>query len=173
MHDLALEQGKLEAVHGDMETLRSAVKTRDLYLLLKSPIISADKKIAVIKAIFEDKFDVLTFAYLKLLVDKGREMYLPEITAEFNHQYKVHKGITSVRVISAAPLSDAVAKSLREQIIASGATTSKLDIDFQVDPDLIGGFILEFDNKRYDASVAQKLEDLKSQFSKNLYIKDF
>ena len=43
----------------------------------------------------------------------------------------------------------------------------------QIDPSLIGGFVLEFDNKRYDASVASKLNDLKSDFNKNQYVREF
>jgi F-type H+-transporting ATPase subunit delta len=48
-----------------------------------------------------------------------------------------------------------------------------LEIVTQVDPELIGGFVLQFDNKRYDASIAHKLDELRSAFSKNLYIKEF
>jgi F-type H+-transporting ATPase subunit delta len=58
-------------------------------------------------------------------------------------------------------------------VVASGITFDNLELQASVDPNLIGGFVLEFDNKRYDASVANKLEELKNQFSKNLYIKEF
>jgi F-type H+-transporting ATPase subunit delta len=97
---------------------------------------------------------------------------VPEITAEFAHQYKALKGITPVRVTSAAPLSEAVLEELRRRIIASGAATSQLELETKIDPELIGGFVLEFDNKRYDASIAHKLDELRGQFSKNLYIKE-
>lgn len=171
--ELAVDQNKFEAVSSDMNTLREAAKNRDLYLLLKSPIVHSDKKIAVLDAIFKGKLDSLTIAYLHLLVNKGRESYIPEITAEYVEQYKVMKGITTVRLTTATPVSDVVLDDLRKKIMASGVTTATLDIETKVDPDLIGGFVLEFDNKRYDASAAHKLEELKTQFSKNLYIKEF
>jgi F-type H+-transporting ATPase subunit delta len=170
--DLSIEQGKLEPVYADIQELQSAIRNRQLYLLMKSPVIHADKKLSVLDALFANRLEPLTMAYLRLLVQKGREMYVPEITAEFAHQYKALKGITPVRVTSAAPLSEAVLEELRRRIIASGAATSQLELETKIDPELIGGFVLEFDNKRYDASIAHKLDELRGQFSKNLYIKE-
>ncbi|MBX2891904.1 MAG: ATP synthase F1 subunit delta [Saprospiraceae bacterium] len=171
--DLAVEQGKLEKVSADMNTLGAAVKSRDLYLFLKSPIIHADKKNAALDAIFKDKLDSLTLAYLHLLVNKGREAYVPEIAAAFIAQYKSLKKITTVKVTTASPLSDAVLADLKKKLLESGATAENLDIETTVDPELIGGFVLEFDHKRYDASVAHKLDRLRASFSKNLYVKEF
>jgi F-type H+-transporting ATPase subunit delta len=171
--ELAIEQNKLPQVSADMNTLGTASRNRDLYLMLKSPIISADKKNAVLAAIFGKDMDVLTMSYLALLVNKGREQYLPEIAAEFATQYKVLQHITSVKVITAVPMSDAVLNDLKSRLLASGVTSENLDIETKVDPDLIGGFVLEFDNKRYDASIANKLAELKSEFTKNLYVKEF
>ena len=171
--DLAIEQGKLPQVNADVNTLAAAAKNRDLQMMLKSPIISNDKKNAVLKALFGSSMDSLTMAYLTLLVNKNREGYLPEIAAEFTEQYKVMQGITSVKVITAVPLSDSVLADLKARLLASGVTNAHLDIETKVDPELIGGFVLEFDNKRYDASVAAKLAELKSEFTKNLYVKEF
>lgn len=171
--ELAIDQNTVEPVHADMDTLRSATRNRDLYLLLKSPIIHGDKKMAVLRALLESKINPLTMAYLDLLVKKGREMYIPEIAAEFVTQYKTLKKITSVRVISAAPLSESVLDSLRTKLLGSGQTTVNLEIETVVDPTLIGGFVLEFDNKRYDASVANKLVELKSEFLKNQYVREY
>jgi F-type H+-transporting ATPase subunit delta len=171
--ELAIEQNKLEQVHSDMSSLKKAVAHRELALMLKSPIIQGDKKVAVIKALFRDNFDVLTLAYLELLINKGREMYIPEIVREFDLQYKILKHITSVRIISAAPLSEDAVEMLRSRLLDSKVTSDSLEIETVVDPELIGGFVLEFDDKRYDASIISKLNDLKAAFSKNLYIKEF
>lgn len=171
--DLAMEQKKLPQVSADINSLSQAIKNRDLYLLFKSPIISAEKKNAVLNALFQGKIDSLTMAYLNLLVNKGREAYLPEIAAEFAAQYKEMQKITTVKVVTAAPLSDAVLDSLKTHLLKSGVTHPNLDIETKVDPTLIGGFVLEFDNKHYDASVANKLAELKNTFTKNLYVKEF
>ena len=171
--DLASEQGKLDPVYADMQYLQEVVKNRDVYLLLKSPIIHADKKVKIVEALFSSKVDVLTMLYLRLLINKRREMYLPEIALAFDQQFKTLRKITSVTVTTATPMSESLLDDLRKKLLASGVTSENLDIETKIDPDIIGGFILEFDNKRYDASVEQKLKELKSQFSKNLYIKEF
>jgi F-type H+-transporting ATPase subunit delta len=171
--ELSIEQGKLEQVHTDMKMLHDAAKNRDLLLFLKSPVIHADKKIAAFKAIFGSQMDILSLSYMNLLANKGREGYLAEITAQFIEQYKVLKKITTVKVTTATEMNESVLENLRGKLIASGQASENIDIQTAVDPDLIGGFVLEFDNKRYDASVSHKLEELKTQFSKNLYIKEF
>lgn len=171
--DLAIEQGKLEQISSDVTTLQAASQNRDLYLMLKSPIIHTDKKIAVLDALFKGKLDSLTLSYLHLLVNKGRESYIPEIAEEFSGQYKILKKITDVRVVTATPLSDAVLADLKKKLLASGITSENLNVEVKVDPEIIGGFVLEFDNKRYDASVAHKLDELKATFTKNLYVREF
>jgi F-type H+-transporting ATPase subunit delta len=171
--ELAVEQGKLAQVQADMKVLQHAVQNRDLHLMLKNPVISNDRKAAAMDALFKSQFDSLTMGYLRLLINKNREGYLPEIAAEFGEQYKVLNKITTVRVTTATPMSDAVLEDLRKKILESGATSENLDLQTSVDPELIGGFVLQFDNKRYDASAAHKLDQLRAQFSKNLYVKEF
>jgi F-type H+-transporting ATPase subunit delta len=123
--------------------------------------------------LFGSSMDILTMSYLRLLVTKGREEYLGEITVEFASQYKILNKITAVKVTTATPMTESVMADLKVKLLESGVTNPNLEIETAVDPDLIGGFVLEFDNKRYDASVAHKLEELKSQFTKNLYVKEF
>ncbi len=171
--ELSNDQNKLSAVHADILTLQTAVQNRDLYLMLKSPIIQNDRKVAALDALFKSSMDPLTMGYLNLLVTKNREMYLPEIVAEFISQYKQLQKITSVTITTATEMSETLLADLRKKLLASDVTSDNLDVTAKVDPDLIGGFVLDFDNKRYDASVAHKLEELRSQFSKNLYVKEF
>jgi len=171
--ELAGEQGKMDVVHADIQTLQAAAKNRDLYMLLKSPIVKADKKNAVLRAVFSGQLDKLTMSYVELLVNKGREQYLPEITAEFLTQYKLLKKITTVRVVTAETLSEGVVDDIRKKIVDSGVATPNVEINTAVDPDLIGGFVLDFDNKRYDASVAHKLDEMRDLFTKNLYVREF
>ncbi len=170
--ELAASQGKLEAVHNDVLMLKNAVKNRDLELMLKSPVIQNDKKIAALNALFNGKVDSLTMSYLTLLVTKNREAFFPEIAKEFVNQYKLMNKITSVKVITATELSEAAMEALRKKLLETGTTFENLEIETKIDPSLIGGFVLEFDNKRYDASLSHKLSELKGQFSKNLYIRE-
>src|SRR6476660_5541583 len=92
--DLAIEKGQLENVYNDMLYLQQVVKaSRDFLNLLKSPVVSADKKQAAIKAVVGNNIGELTAAFTKLLVAKGREAALSEIIISFIQQYKAKKGI--------------------------------------------------------------------------------
>ncbi len=159
--DLAQEQNKLERILEDVTSFKNASGNRDFYLLLKSPIVKGSKKLSILDALFADKYDELTMAFLRILVNKGREPYLPEIADEFVAQYKEIKKISTVKVTTAKALSADALKALEAKLAASDATYSQVEIETAVDPDLIGGFVLELGGQIYDASVAQKLEELK------------
>ncbi|WP_367391409.1 ATP synthase F1 subunit delta [Lewinella sp. LCG006] len=159
--DLAREQNKLDRVLEDVKSFQAASKNRDFYLLLKSPIVNARKKLSILDALFKDKYDEMTMAFLRILVNKGREPYLPEVAEEFITQYKKIKHISTVKVTTAKPMTAAAMEALKAKLTVSDATAQSVEIETAVNPELIGGFILELDDKIYDASVAQKLEEVK------------
>lgn len=167
--DLSKEMGKLDPVVEDMKSIASAVKNRDLYLLLQSPIINADKKNSIMTAIFGGKLSDLTMSFIKICVDKGREGLLPDISTEFLAAHKKMQGITTVKVTAATPLSTEAIEAIRKQLVASSDTLAKVEIEVKVDPSLIGGYVVEFGDKLYDASVAHKLDVLKKDFVGNIY----
>lgn len=169
--DIAQEQGKLETVVDDVKLFLDAISNRDLLLMIKSPIISADKKRSVFKAIFEGKVDNVTLMFFDLIVKKSRESALPEMGQQFLAQYKAIKNITSASVTSATTLdSDQVAK-IKTEIINLGWAKGDIELEQKVDPSIIGGFILEVEGKLYDASVKNKLANLKKGILDNTYIK--
>jgi F-type H+-transporting ATPase subunit delta len=168
--EIAQEKGKLERIREDVISFAEVAKIRDFNLLLKSPVVKPDKKIAIMEKIFEGKYDAITMEFLKILVRKNREMYLPEIAAEFLELYRHIKNITIATVISAKPLSPETLEAIRQKLLESQDTYSSIEIKTELDPNLIGGYIIEFDDKRYDTSVKHKLEQLKKEFKHNLYI---
>ncbi|MDZ7880949.1 MAG: ATP synthase F1 subunit delta [Saprospiraceae bacterium] len=168
--DLAVEQGKLATIVGDMQVLSNAVKNRDLYLMLKSPIIHADKKESIMTEIFGSRFDQMTMAFIKICIAKGREDILPEIATECLAEHKRMQGITTVKITTATPLSIEALEEIKVKLTGSTTTAKSVDIETAVDPNLIGGYVVEYGDKLYDASVAAKLAELKKQFSGNEYV---
>ncbi|MEZ4992008.1 MAG: ATP synthase F1 subunit delta [Saprospiraceae bacterium] len=168
--ELSVEQGKLERTMEDVQSFLEVTKNRDFYLLMKSPVVSASKKLSILDALFKGKYDELTLAFLRILVNKSREAYLPEVAEEFIHQYKKLKHISTVKVRSAAPLSEATLQRIREKLTASKATDEKVELVTEVDPHLIGGLVLEFEDLVYDASILHKLEKMHREFGDNLYV---
>ncbi len=168
--DLAVEQNKLDRVLEDVNSFREVLKHREFKLLTKSPIVSTSKKQEIFKVLFEGKYDELTMAFFKILISKGRESYLSDIAVEFLSQYKKLKHISTVRLTTAAPLSDEALAAIKEKLVQSTVTDDQVEMTVEVDSELIGGFIIEFEDNIYDASVANKLDELKKGFRDNKYI---
>ena len=168
--DLAVEQNSLEATLQDVLTIDAAIRgSRELAVLLKSPVVKADKKNAIVEAVFGTRLNPLTRAFVKLLTAKGREGTLAEMATSFMSQYRVMKHISPVKLVTATPVHDTVKESIRQKIAASMPGQS-VEMTTEVRPELIGGFLLEMGGSLVDASVKRDLQDIKKQFTGNLYV---
>lgn len=171
--DLSVEKNALEEVHGNILTFLEASKNRDFELLLLSPVIKADKKKKILNLLFGDKFHEITKSFFRIITTKGREAYLVAIARGFVDQYKRYKHITSVKLITAVPVSKEVVEAFKKKLVESQSTDDFIELETEVDEKIKGGFILQFDNKLFDASLAHKIELLKKEFKINEYIKNF
>ena len=169
--DLSVEKNQLEIVYADMKYLQSVCRaSKEFAILLQSPIITADKKVRIFDVVGSaGKVGELTTAFSKLLINKGREGELPEIADAFIDQYNTIKGIHKVRLTTAVELSDSLKKAISDKAATEGGL-GLVELETKVDEDLIGGFVLEFNNNLVDASIARELRDIKKQFAKNVYV---
>ena len=159
--DLAIEMKNLDAVYNDVVMIDGLCDSnRDLVAFLHSPIIQRRRKYETFDALFEGKIDKLTLGFLKLITKNGREKILPEITESFIAQYKKHKGIVDVYVTSAIALEAKV----KDSIIAKVKENFKGDIVLHesVDQSLVGGFVVNVEDKQIDASIKRQLADLRN-----------
>ena len=170
---LAIELNQLEEVLADIKALNNAIsESREFELMLKSPIIHSSKKEEIIEAIFRGKLGEVTVNFIDILIRKRRENYLPDIVAAFVNQYNSHKEITPVKITTAIEI-DAEVKDELLGAMKSKADLKNLEITSEVDADLIGGFVVQFDDKLYDASVSRRLRLMEKEFEQNTYIKKF
>lgn len=169
---LSAEQGQLEQVYADMSLINEAVTiSHDLRVMLKSPVITGDRKITALNTIFGNKLTKLTGLFLELLVKNGREDALGFISKSFIAQYKELKGITTAQVISAEVLSDDMHKRILE--ILKKEIAGDVDLQTSVDPELVGGFVLNIGDRQLDASLRSKFNKLRQEFNTNQYVKQF
>ena len=167
---LAIEKGQLEKVYKDMVYLRTLCRSsRDLVNLLRSPIIKSDKKRNILEAITKGNISPMTMAFVGLLMNKEREAYLPEITAAFEEQYKTYKGIQTVKLTTAVPVSEDLKQAILGKI-KTDRQVAQIDLETEVRPELIGGFVLEIGDELIDASIAFDLNKIKQQFQNNDFI---
>lgn len=170
--DLAVEQNTVDATLQDIQLLDSICRqSRDFVNMLRSPIINSDKKQEIINAVVGNKLSPLVKAFTTLLINKSREANMPEIATAFIAQYKEMKNIKTVKLTTATPVSDAVREAIIKKITAS-LNGAQIEVKEEVNPDIIGGFVLQMDDKLIDASVRRDLNDVKAQFQKNIYVSE-
>jgi F-type H+-transporting ATPase subunit delta len=167
---LAIETKELETVYKDMLYLQSVCKSnREFALLLKSPIINAEKKAAILTAVTKGKVSELTLTFNRLLVKKGREINLPQIISAFIEQYNQYKEIYIIKLTTAAPISEALKKEIVGKI-KTDTGMKNIDLKVEVNENLVGGFVLEMGNSLVDASISYDLRTIRKQFLNNDFI---
>jgi F-type H+-transporting ATPase subunit delta len=165
--DLATDRNEMSVIKNDIDNFLVASQNRDLQLFLKSPIIHANKKLSVIQALFGDKLCKTTMAFFDIIIRKGREMYLTDIAKEFIAQYNDLNHISSVKITTATPISEGTLNQIKVKMADADTPVEKLDIETAVNPDIMGGFIIEIGDRLYDASVQRTLEQLKKELIQN------
>jgi len=165
LHDLSLEKGKHDTIHGDMKLLlQTTNESRELSLMLKSPIVRIDKKARVLHQIFDDKVDDITVKFIDIIINKGREDHFVNIAKSFIDLYNQHNKITPVKVTTAVEVNDDTHQRI-EQALINQTYIERVEMSTQVKEDIIGGFVLHFDDKLYDASIAHKLNEVKKELT--------
>lgn len=162
--ELANEKDLLEAVKADIEGILESVKeSRELELLLESPVIPSGTKRVVLKRIFEGKLSDLTFLFVMKVVQKGREEMLLGIFKQFLRLYNDYKGIAEATVFTAAPIDARLKEQIRQMLEAQ--MEKKVNLTSLVREDLIGGFLLRYEDKLVDSSVSNQLLELKKHLT--------
>jgi len=161
--ETAVSTGKANQVNDDMKSIIVAVNSSaDLKDFLASPIITSEVKMNVLSEIF-GSVQADTKSLFRLLQENKRFEILEAIATQFNVQFDEMNGVEVAKVTTAFPITaDLEAKILAK---ATSISTKKITIQNTVDPSIIGGFILRIGDKQYNASVSNRLQELKREFS--------
>lgn len=166
--DLSVEKNILETIHKDIVSFKEVIAhTPALMTMMKSPIINGDKKMAVIKQIFEKTFNPLTISFIDIVIRKKREYYLLDVANAFIAQYNQINKITTAKIKTATTISEQVVSEVSAFI--EKQTGKKVILETSVDPSLIGGLVIQMEDKLYDASISGKLKKAKHDLL-NTYI---
>ncbi|MBK5209318.1 MAG: ATP synthase F1 subunit delta [Flavobacteriaceae bacterium] len=159
----SLEQQKEVEVNNDMILVAKTVnESKELQLLLNSPVLKAELKKTALKEVFAGKVTPLTIGLINLLVDNKRLPILGEVAIKYTVIYDSLKGIEVAKVTTAIPLTEELNKQVLSKVIE--ITGKQATIENIINPDIIGGFILRIGDIQYDASLSNKLQLLKRQF---------
>ena len=163
IYEIADEEKLVEEVYNDM--IRINKLNRDSFdfknLLSNSIINNIDKKNAILSLI--EKNNSITEKLLDLLIHNKRVAIISDIASSFIQLYNKHNNIKEAVVITASPID----KNLENQILSQIKIPAAKSITLTnlVDSTIIGGFIIRYDGKEYNASIKQNLKNLKTELT--------
>lgn len=161
--DIATEGNNTAAVNNDMKTIVSAIKeNEELNDFLSNPIVSGQIKMNALNEIFPSLQSETKGLFQLLLANKRFEI-LSAITVQFNKLFDLASGVEQAVVTTAVPLTAELEVLVKNKLKEFSSNT--ISITNVVDASIIGGFVLRIGDKQYNASVANKLQQLKREFT--------
>ncbi|MGC4040973.1 MAG: ATP synthase F1 subunit delta [Flavobacterium sp.] len=155
--------GNAAKVNDDMKSVVASVNSSaDLKEFLSSPIITSEMKMNALTEVFASA-QPETKSLFKLLQENKRFEILGAIANQYNALFDELQGVEIAKVTTAIPLTAELEAKVLEKVAA--ISDKKVTIENIVDPAIIGGFILRIGDKQYNASVANRLQELKREFS--------
>lgn len=164
LFEVAQEQDKLDTVRDELGEFADALDgSRELQVFLFSPYFSTAEKIEGLdKAISGGDETVVNF--LKLLIEKHRMPVIFRIRAEFDQLWEEENRMLPVTVTSAVELDKGTVKQIGDRIAEQ--TDRTVDLSSEVDPDILGGIIVQVGNSVLDASIRNRLENFRKQVAR-------
>ena len=161
--ELSSETNAVDQVAADMERIVEAGNdTGDFQVFLNSPVIKTDKKISILKVLFSE-FTELTMSFIELITKNKREYLLTEIASAFVNLLKKQNGIVPISVTSAVKLEKQTLNQILEKL--KSHVDGEFEVTEEVDPALMGGFIVRMEDKQIDASIASQLNRMKIELA--------
>ncbi len=156
-------EAKLEdQVYREIQTLcESYIRVPELRLTIDNPMLIKDKKLLLLKAACGNNPSEITCRFIQLVLNEDRENILQFMATSYITLYRKQNNITSGRLITASAVSPATEQKMKQMV--ESKTKGSVEFNTEVNPDIIGGFILEYDTYRLDASVHNKLRTILSQ----------
>lgn len=165
---LGKDQGLVDRFGEDAQTVLEALSgSEDLQQFLANPLIEGEAKKSVLQRIAVDNVHPLFLNFLKLLVDKGRIILLESVLKQYQELLRQLKKTVLAEVTAATELSDDQKARIREKVTAmTGA--EQVDLEVSLDPDLLGGVIIQVGSQIVDASLRGQLRRLGMQLNASL-----
>ena len=163
LFEAARDEGRLEPVREELDDFVEAQRqVPELRALLRNPQIDQRAKAAALEELLGGD-EQLVRNFLLLLAEKNRGGEVEEIAREFDRLVAREQGILDVELTTAVELSEQEARDVIGQI--EKASGRKVEATQRVDPDLIGGLVLQVGSLRLDASVRGRLDRLRQELT--------
>ncbi|MFI3227356.1 MAG: ATP synthase F1 subunit delta [Clostridia bacterium] len=159
LFDIALGEKCLNEVFSDLNDVTKIIsENTELYSVLSAPNINVSDKIAIFEKLFKGKIQAILYNFIAILIEKKRVDLFFEIKDEFTEIYNNHKNILKAKVTTAAEIDEPTKASVLAKIKAK--TGREVELECVIDPEILGGIIIKYDNTLLDGSVKTRLSNL-------------
>lgn len=162
----AAQNAKIEdAVYKEMVTLaKSYIDVPRLRLTIDNPMLPKDKKLELMIIASGGKPSELTMSFFRLVFREDRENVLQFMANSYVTLYRREKNIIRGKLTTAVPVSIEMEEKMRKMV--ENKTKGTVEFETETNPDIIGGFVLEYDTYRLDACVQSQLRRVLAQMKK-------
>lgn len=170
LFDVAIESGRLDDFLKEVETVRDLFhENEDLVKLMNHPKVPKEEKIELLENCFKDGISKEVLGTLRLMVTKDRTPDFDDVFEYFITKVKDYKNIGLAKVTTAMPLSDEKKELVKKRLLET-TNYVEFEIDYDVDPSLIGGMVIRIKDRVMDSSIKTKLARLQRELS-NIQLK--
>ena len=162
---LATDQKSADAVNSDMKSITNAIAhSEDLNQMLQSPVVRSSDKKNVLTSVFKNA-NIVTTNLIDVLISNKRLVLLNDVASSYTELYDHMRGSQVAKVTTAVPLTS----ELKTKVLAKvkELTGKEAEVENIIDETILGGFILRVGDIQYNASISNKLDKLKREFTLN------
>jgi len=162
LFEIAVEENTLDEILSQSQVIAQVVKENpDFAKLLAAPMITKEEKTDFVDKAFGRSINKSLLNYMKVMIQRKDAAILTESFVEYEKLYNRHFNIEKAVAVTAVPMSRELQAKLTEKL--EKTTGKKILLTNRVDPDCLGGVILQLSDMQINDSIAQKLETLKNQ----------
>ena len=167
LYKFALDSGNSKAVYGEMQNVVKSFRSDPrLEKILSNPYVEeADKRKLLLSAAGENPSEDYE-RFVTLILEHHREEFAYLMALAYLEIYRKENNISEVKITTAVKLPDTELAQLRN-VVEKAFKGVTFEYTYDIDPNLIGGFVIDVDSTRMDASISNELEQLRQNLSAN------
>lgn len=160
LYKFAQETGDTKSLYElSKRVIEAFSQNPELQKVLSNPFVSDDDKEKLLKAAAGEDNDAFN-RFIRLIIDQKRVEYANAMMLAYRDIYRKENHISQVKITTATKLDEAHMEKIRK-LVKDAFKDSQLEFSEAVDPSLIGGFIIDVDSVRMNASLSHELDKLR------------
>ena len=172
--DYAINNNMVDEVLDDFQLVKDTLSSsKELVAILNQPFVSKNRKINILTNLFKDKVQDVTLKFIVLMIEKNRVGIIVLMYDKYYELYLEYKKIGVVTITTAVELDDKTKERILNILKHKIIKKDTIEIKNVINKDIIGGFIVNYSDYQYDASVKATLKRLHYIFEEKLFVKGY